>query len=371
MQSLIRGWCRTQSRDTVSVVVVTATAVQALGSLLPALLLGLADLVAITCHVQRFHPQSVHLTSLENCHMFNVAEPPTPKKNLDGSYTRESSQGSKSVLTRKVQQEAQPPIQANLILSPSAHSTYKPTGSTGTAGDEFHSHLHPQMAEPITGYKSLKALMGPGSLRWSKEVPGIDILGPSNASSCPLISRPRATYSAPGGSPPRPQGAADSRGLCRLCAQDEEGLTLLPAPPAAHCPPCLLPPFCPEGPSQRQGAARSFHKFSSQCHPPGRPASLSSCSFSETPVFPGLGPHTCSSQKHMHTESEVTSSSSSHTQDFSVMGGESEDKEGTVPLVHSDPLPIVMDVGARGRESSAVTTAVVLGSASSPQNCGF
>lgn len=63
--------------------------------------------------------------------MFKVAEPPMPKKNLDGTYTRESSQGSKSVLTHKVQQEAQLPIQANLILSPSAHSTYKPIGSTG------------------------------------------------------------------------------------------------------------------------------------------------------------------------------------------------------------------------------------------------
>ncbi|KAI5246351.1 Signal-Regulatory Protein Beta-1 Isoform 3 [Manis pentadactyla] len=63
--------------------------------------------------------------------MFKVTEPPTPKKNLDGTYAQESSQGSKSVLTRKVQQEAQPPIQANLILSPSSHSTYKPIGSTG------------------------------------------------------------------------------------------------------------------------------------------------------------------------------------------------------------------------------------------------
>ncbi|XP_057359265.1 uncharacterized protein LOC130683990 [Manis pentadactyla] len=144
--------------------------------------------------------------------------------------------------------------------------------------------------------------------------------------------RPRATSSAPGSSPPRPQGAAGDRGLCHLCAQDEEGLTLLPSPPAACCPPCLLPPSCPEGPSQRQGADRGLHRFSSQCHPPGTLPARSSCSFSETPVFPGLGPHSRSSQKHTHTESEVTSSSLPHPQDFSVMGGDSEDKEGAVLL---------------------------------------
>ncbi|KAI5246352.1 Tripartite Motif-Containing Protein 5 [Manis pentadactyla] len=70
---------------------------------------------------------------------------------------------------------------------------------------------------------------------------------------------------------------------------------------------------------------------SSATHLEALPA-RSSCSFSETPVFPGLGPHSCSSQKHTHTESEVTSSSLPHPQDFSVMGGDSEDKEGAVLL---------------------------------------
>ncbi|XP_019501252.1 PREDICTED: signal-regulatory protein beta-1-like [Hipposideros armiger] len=97
-----------------------------------------SDLVAITCHVQRFYPQSVHLTWLENCHKFKGAEQPTPKQNSDGTYTLESLQlvnaslqGSERVLTCKVQHEAQPPIQANLILSTAVRATYKPIGSPG------------------------------------------------------------------------------------------------------------------------------------------------------------------------------------------------------------------------------------------------
>lgn len=97
-----------------------------------------SDLVAITCHVQRFYPQSVQLTWLENCDTFKGAETSTPKKNVDGTYTLESlqwvnasMQGSERVFTCKVQHEAQPPIWANLILSPVAHGTYKPTESPG------------------------------------------------------------------------------------------------------------------------------------------------------------------------------------------------------------------------------------------------
>ncbi|XP_044118317.1 signal-regulatory protein beta-1-like isoform X1 [Neovison vison] len=96
------------------------------------------DLVAITCHVQRFYPQSVHLTWTENCHTFKGAEKLTSKQNSDGTYTLESlhlvnvsGQESERVLTCKVQHEAQPPIQANLILSRAAHGTYKPMESLG------------------------------------------------------------------------------------------------------------------------------------------------------------------------------------------------------------------------------------------------
>ncbi|XP_038313987.1 signal-regulatory protein gamma-like isoform X13 [Canis lupus familiaris] len=95
-------------------------------------------LVAITCHVQRFYPQSVHLTWIDNCHMFKGAEQLTSKRNGDGTYTMESlhlvnvsRQESERVLTCKVQHEAQPPIQAKLILSTAAHGTYKPIGSSG------------------------------------------------------------------------------------------------------------------------------------------------------------------------------------------------------------------------------------------------
>ncbi|GAB5569349.1 signal-regulatory protein beta-1-like [Prionailurus iriomotensis] len=97
-----------------------------------------SDLVAVTYRVQRFYPRSVHLTWTENCHMIKGAEQLTSKQNSDGIYTLESlhlvnvsGPGSEQVLTCKVQHEAQPPIQASLILSVEAHSTYKPIGSSG------------------------------------------------------------------------------------------------------------------------------------------------------------------------------------------------------------------------------------------------
>ena len=97
-----------------------------------------SDLVAVTCRVQRFYPQSVHLTWTENCHTIEGAEQRTSKQNSDGTYTLESlhlvnvsGPGSEQVLTCKVQHETQPPIQASLILSAEAHGTYKPIGSSG------------------------------------------------------------------------------------------------------------------------------------------------------------------------------------------------------------------------------------------------
>ena len=48
------------------------------------------DGVAVTCHVQRFYPQNVHLSWLENCRMFKGAVKPLSKQNSDGTYTLES-----------------------------------------------------------------------------------------------------------------------------------------------------------------------------------------------------------------------------------------------------------------------------------------
>ena len=169
------------------------------------------DVVAVTCHVQRFYPQNVHLSWLENCDMFKGAVQPSSKQNSDGTYTLESLHlvnasvwESERVLTCKAQHETQPPIQASLILSTAVQGTYKLTGSTGKltstpvsncdlclrvewginsqspvwcllctlslrsrdacpyldgfppglksgAGDQFHSHLFPQVVEPVTG----------------------------------------------------------------------------------------------------------------------------------------------------------------------------------------------------------------------------
>lgn len=71
------------------------------------------DVVAVTCHVQRFYPQNVHLSWLENCHMFKGAVQPLSKQNSDGTYTLESLhlltvsvQESECVLTCKVQHAA-------------------------------------------------------------------------------------------------------------------------------------------------------------------------------------------------------------------------------------------------------------------------
>ncbi|KAG5201623.1 hypothetical protein JEQ12_004386 [Ovis aries] len=96
------------------------------------------DVVAVTCHVQRFYPQNVHLSWLENCHTFKRAVQPSPKQNSDGTYTLESLHlvnasvwESERVLTCKVQHETQPPIQASLILSTAVQDTYKLLGSTG------------------------------------------------------------------------------------------------------------------------------------------------------------------------------------------------------------------------------------------------
>lgn len=96
------------------------------------------DMVAVTCHVQRFYPQNVHLSWLENCHTFKRAVQPSSKQNSDGTYTLESLhlvnasvRESERVLTCKVQHETQPPIQASLILSTAVQDTYKFLGSTG------------------------------------------------------------------------------------------------------------------------------------------------------------------------------------------------------------------------------------------------
>lgn len=92
--------------------------------------------------MQRFYPQSVRLTWMENCRVFQGEKQPTPKQNSYETYTPESLQlvntsvqGSERVLTCKVQHEAQPPTRARLILSTAAHSADNPLGG------QVSSHL--------------------------------------------------------------------------------------------------------------------------------------------------------------------------------------------------------------------------------------
>ncbi|XP_052037648.1 signal-regulatory protein beta-1-like [Apodemus sylvaticus] len=89
-----------------------------------------SSLVTVTCHVQRFYPQDIYLTWLEDCHVIRRIEKPIPKRNEDGSYTLEilqlvntSVQRSDQVLTCKVEHEEQPPIQASIILSTASFPT--------------------------------------------------------------------------------------------------------------------------------------------------------------------------------------------------------------------------------------------------------
>lgn len=91
--------------------------------------------VVVTCHVERFYPQDVYLTWLEDCHVLRRLEQPTPKRNKDGSYTLEISkpintsvQRPDRVLTCKVEHEAQPPIQASIILSTASYTTSRAIG---------------------------------------------------------------------------------------------------------------------------------------------------------------------------------------------------------------------------------------------------
>ncbi|CAH6787891.1 Sirpb3 [Phodopus roborovskii] len=95
-----------------------------------------SSLVAVTCLVQRFYPQEVYLSWLVDCYLLKKMEQLTPKKNEDGSYTLEISQlvntslqRPDQVFTCKVEHEAQPPIQASIILPPTSYITSKTIGS--------------------------------------------------------------------------------------------------------------------------------------------------------------------------------------------------------------------------------------------------
>lgn len=69
-----------------------------------------------------------------------------------------------------------------------------------------------------------RALMGAGSLRWSKW----RTLGmvSSNGSSCPLTCRPSTMHSVPRSCPAGPRGAAGDCCVCHLCPQEVESLTI-------------------------------------------------------------------------------------------------------------------------------------------------
>ncbi|XP_051001011.1 uncharacterized protein LOC127188630 [Acomys russatus] len=95
-----------------------------------------SGLVAVTCHVQRFYPQHIYLTWLEDCRVLKRMEQLTPRRNEDGSYTLEilkfvntPVQKSDQVLTCKVEHEAKPPIQASIIVSTAPCITTEATRS--------------------------------------------------------------------------------------------------------------------------------------------------------------------------------------------------------------------------------------------------
>lgn len=92
-----------------------------------------SGLVTITCHVQRFYPENVHIIWLEDCHTLKGTAELVFKRNTDGSYTKQCSQlvnisvqGPERVFTCRVQQEKQDFIQASLILPTTNKSTESP-----------------------------------------------------------------------------------------------------------------------------------------------------------------------------------------------------------------------------------------------------
>ncbi|MBZ3887619.1 Signal-regulatory protein beta-1 isoform 3 [Sciurus carolinensis] len=97
-----------------------------------------SGLVAVTCHVQKFYPQNMYLTWLEDCHVLKGTAQPKSKQNEDGSYTsgslhlvNVSGQRSERLVTCRVQHQEQPPIQASLVLSTAPHPAHQPFGSPG------------------------------------------------------------------------------------------------------------------------------------------------------------------------------------------------------------------------------------------------
>ena len=142
---------------------------------------------AVTSHRQRFYPQAVHLSWLENCYIFKGMEQPTSKQNSDCICTLESlklwmpqGRGSEHVLTCKMQDETQPhtahssPHHIECIGNPGKLTSVSywgevlthrvpfdlssshchlgfPPGPECAADNHFHSYLLPQMLEPVTG----------------------------------------------------------------------------------------------------------------------------------------------------------------------------------------------------------------------------
>ncbi|XP_059114921.1 signal-regulatory protein beta-1-like [Peromyscus eremicus] len=123
--------------------------------------------VVVTCHVERFYPQDVYLTWLEDCHVLKRLEQPTPKRNGDGSYTLEISkpintsvQKPDRVLTCKVEHEAQPPIQASIILSTASYITSK---TIGILSSEKYIHIF------VASLLCLKGLLVLIELQWRED----------------------------------------------------------------------------------------------------------------------------------------------------------------------------------------------------------
>uniref|UniRef100_A0A8C2MM20 RIKEN cDNA F830045P16 gene n=1 Tax=Cricetulus griseus TaxID=10029 RepID=A0A8C2MM20_CRIGR len=99
--------------------------------------------VTVTCLVQRFYPEKVYLTWLADCHVLKRMEQTRPKRNEDGSYTLEVSQSVNTslqrpdqVITCKVEHEAQPPIQASIILT-----SYVTAKTIGNLSSEKYVHI--------------------------------------------------------------------------------------------------------------------------------------------------------------------------------------------------------------------------------------
>ncbi|XP_070445085.1 signal-regulatory protein beta-1-like isoform X2 [Equus przewalskii] len=174
------------------------------------------NMVNVTCQANKFYPQRLKLTWLENGEVTRTETASTLIENKDGTFNwtswllvNSSAHREDVVLTCQVEHDGQPAISKQHTLKASAHQKEQDTGGT------------PDASSSVISFPASTTL---GIWSFTEEAQG---------------PRPRAVYYPSGCLPPRHKGAAGHRCLCLLCPQEVEGLTA----GAATLTPCKAPPI--------------------------------------------------------------------------------------------------------------------------------